>query len=537
MCAPALAPGSRPRRQHTALHLRPCAPAEGIPPFRRCTPGTPPCLDFACDVCLRKTVPTSRLGTPIAIGRPTPFDPLDPYLLAKRLESPPSAFSSGLAESLQQQRIYEEGGFAGYQLAAAAASAPLTPTEHFSPASRDLSRAHTDVPLPMVGGPCTTSAAPEPAPNNQTPKAHMPGSPNAGPAHPAPAAANTAAVWLRLRQAPEQAPDIRDPTHTGPGVGPQTMDIFNPRSAGAPTEEEVKRTRFQTTTADREGYDTHAGDPDEEGDLIPTRIEATDPDGAELFAPAPRTGAVTPRNTPATQRSDPAATLTTLIIAGFGRDRPAEVIERTCRRLLAHTTVATTLGLAVGLGEAQHRYPTAHRKGGGKGNAGQATAAARPPRAHRPPHHLLPRLGVHNRRHNRLSESSPRGFYPAKHISLARRQHWPPGPSTSCAASWSATSSYPTETERRQTPTLIWAGYLKSREDRQRNQRLTTLTRTLQQHLRGTCIDAPRPPYRNICWKSATTILGGRRIATLRRRWSPTDVSSPPQTPGTVEFT
>lgn len=58
------------------------------------------------------------------------------------------------------------------------------------------------------------------------------------------------------------------------------------------------------------------------------------------------------RNIPAVQRNDTTTTGTTLIIAGFGRDRPAEVIERTCRRLLAHTTIATSLGFAVGLGEA-----------------------------------------------------------------------------------------------------------------------------------------------------------------------------------------
>lgn len=46
------------------------------------------------------------------------------------------------------------------------------------------------------------------------------------------------------------------------------------------------------TTADREGHDPHAGPDGDDEPFPPTRLESTDDD--ELFAPAPRTGAITP---------------------------------------------------------------------------------------------------------------------------------------------------------------------------------------------------------------------------------------------------
>lgn len=232
----------------------------------------------------------------------------------------------------------------------------------------------------------------------------------------------------------------------------------------------------------------------------------------------------------ASQRQD----ATTLIISGFGHDRPAEVIERTCRRLLSLTASGARLGFALGTGETQQRYPPATQRGKGtaKGGGPGPTASSS--------------SSSHSASHQRTSAQAPmppmRVFSPWL---LSSQPHLTCETPTLAAQvleelrAWLVRELLLPNRDGTgpQTPTRIWAGYLKTREDRQRNQRLTTLARALQGHLRNTCPDLVRPPHRNVCWKSATTILGGRRIATLRRRWAPGDIAPPPQTPGTTETT
>lgn len=53
----------------------------------------------------------------------------------------------------------------------------------------------------------------------------------------------------------------------------------------------------------------------------------------------------------------------TLIIAGFCKDRPAELIERVLRRFMSLTTAATKLGVVVGNGNGQYMMaPTTRPK-------------------------------------------------------------------------------------------------------------------------------------------------------------------------------
>lgn len=287
MCAPARAPGPHPVVS-TLRIIAPVRPGRGysaVPPLH---PGHAALFGLCVWSLPAEDGPHQPLRkTPIAVGRPTPFDPLDPYLLAKRLESPPSATSSGLAESQQQQRhSEEEGDSAGYRRAAAAAAAPLTPTHNFSPAPRDLSGDHAGDPPPMTGGPCLAGVAtgPEPLSAEALTAAAAPLAPPRLPTDAPNTAPNTAAAWLTRTMEVEAAP-----------AGPQTVNICTPRAATAGA---APATATGTTTPDREGYDPHAG-PDGDEQLPPTPLENTD-DG-ELFAPAPRTGAVTPTDPSATK--------------------------------------------------------------------------------------------------------------------------------------------------------------------------------------------------------------------------------------------
>lgn len=80
-------------------------------------------------------------------------------------------------------------------------------------------------------------------------------------------------------------------------------------------------------------------------------------------------------------------------------------------------------------------------------------------------------------------------------------------------------------------PLPFWAGVQTSREDRLRNTRRTTLTGSLQSFLQASSPANSKTPYRVTCWKSATTVLGGKRIATSRRTPQP-GAPTPTQTAG-----
>lgn len=231
-----------------------------IPPCRRCAPSSRPCFDFLCNICVSKAIPTSRLnGHPRQKRRPRTFDPRDPYLLAKRLESPPSRSLEDDTErarsDLQQQQYGEEEEDSVGQHSTGGGS-PLSPTQPLLPFLRDLRQAPTVRPPPMADGPChagqntgpTTTALFRPAEARGTDRTDLP---------PGAAAANTPAAWLT--DATEAG------THAG-RAGPQTVNIFTPRASGAPaaatTAVTAMKERMTTTTsAGREGRDPHAGAP------------------------------------------------------------------------------------------------------------------------------------------------------------------------------------------------------------------------------------------------------------------------------------
>lgn len=273
--APGRVRGS-PSRPPTAL---------AIPPFRRCTPASRACLDFCCDVCLNKKLTVAQ-GPP-----PLPYHPQDPFQLHLRNNVPtsPSETTDPTPGSSARLRAYEEADSAGRAFRSQDISPTLAaPRGHPSTRPRDdLGGAHADDPSPMTGGPCPNPAATETAPARtnifQTSTGHATlatSGPKAGPSPPdAAAAANTAAAaWLRGPPAPEQAPG-----HSTTDPRPTVVSIATPRSS----------------TAEREGHDPH---------LAATELEDTEPppqdqepgasDDAELFAPAPRSGNVTPVRRP-----------------------------------------------------------------------------------------------------------------------------------------------------------------------------------------------------------------------------------------------
>lgn len=62
-----------------------------------------------------------------------------------------------------------------------------------------------------------------------------------------------------------------------------------------------------------------------------------------------------------------------------------------------------------------------------------------------------------------------------------------------------------------------WVRLQRSKEDRLGNRRLATLATQLRDCMLSAHPDMEREPFKLICWRSATAVIGGRRIATLRR--------------------
>lgn len=201
-----------------------------------------------------------------------------------------------------------------------------------------------------------------------------------------------------------------------------------------------------------------------------------------------------------------------LIIAGFGKDRQGEVIERISRQILGQTRTAPALVTVIGTtSNAQERHtgiPHSNHSPSTLNHILANTAMARTAstlRCHAP--WLLgsaAHIATPNERVGRqlLAE-----------IKTELRRHaytWPGQPDT---------------------PLPLWAGVQKTREERLRNKRLTTMTACIQTYLHTSSPDTAKEPHQATCWKSATTVLGGRRIATLRRVQLP-GAPAPPQTGG-----
>lgn len=60
-------------------------------------------------------------------------------------------------------------------------------------------------------------------------------------------------------------------------------------------------------------------------------------------------------------------------------------------------------------------------------------------------------------------------------------------------------------------------GLLKTREERLRDQRLMAMAKTVQKFLPEAHTDRRLPPRKIVCWRSATIVLGTRRVVSLKK--------------------
>lgn len=77
--------------------------------------------------------------------------------------------------------------------------------------------------------------------------------------------------------------------------------------------------------------------------------------------------------------------------------------------------------------------------------------------------------------------------------------------------------AYPGPVRMGAVPLTLWMSALKSRSERDRDHRLLRMAEEAQRHMHVDHADSTTPPWRLVCWQSATVVVGRKRIATVRR--------------------